>query len=201
MKRIVSLILLAAVWLATVTAVCRNGSVPSVYFLPTVLTALVVAWQCFHWRLRNRANPKDDTRREVLEENNRAVLGTVNLVVQAGLSALQFSLLYHIYSTAGQTSLGGTAGFVLAFCGAVLLVGGNLLPKLRPNRYVGIRLPWIMHDEDRWARTHRFGGYVLVVCGALMLTLSVFPGSPRWTALALLASAVGIIIIYSWKVK
>jgi len=77
----------------------------------------------------------------------------------------------------------------------------SLLPKLRPNRYVGIRLPWIMHDEDRWSRTHRFGGYVLVVCGALMLTLSVFPGIPRWTALALLASAVGIIIIYSWKVK
>ena len=76
MKRIMSLILLAAVWLATVTAVCRYGSVPSVYFLPTVLTALVIAWQCFHWRLRNRANPKDDTRREVLEENNRAVLGT-----------------------------------------------------------------------------------------------------------------------------
>ncbi|MBQ4479034.1 MAG: SdpI family protein [Victivallales bacterium] len=78
---------------------------------------------------------------------------------------------------------------------------GNLLPKLRPNKYVDIRLPWIMHDEARWAKTHRFGGFAMVLCGVAMLVCSLFASVPSYCALAMLLVTVGVIVAYSWVAK
>lgn len=43
---------------------------------------------------------------------------------------------------------------------AVLLVLGNLAPKIPFNRYTGLRLPWTIRDEDTWRLAHRMLGYI-----------------------------------------
>ena len=43
---------------------------------------------------------------------------------------------------------------------AVLLVLGNLAPKIPFNRYTGLRLPWTIRDEDTWRLAHRVLGYI-----------------------------------------
>jgi len=54
--------------------------------------------------------------------------------------------------------------------GVLLLLAflGNFLPKLRPNRYVGIRTPWTLKSPEVWARTHRVFGRIML-WGALAL--------------------------------
>ena len=42
----------------------------------------------------------------------------------------------------------------------VLLVLGNLAPKIPFNRYTGLRLPWTIRDEDTWRLAHRMLGYI-----------------------------------------
>lgn len=42
----------------------------------------------------------------------------------------------------------------------VLLVLGNLAPKIPFNRYTGLRLPWTIRDEDTWRLAHRVLGYI-----------------------------------------
>lgn len=53
--------------------------------------------------------------------------------------------------------------------GLLLIVVGNYLPKSRQNNSIGIKLPWTLNDTDNWNKTHRFAGYVYIVCGGLLI--------------------------------
>lgn len=50
----------------------------------------------------------------------------------------------------------------LAFIVTLALMGiiGNTAPKLPFNRYMGLRLPWTIRDEETWNATHKVLGYV-----------------------------------------
>ena len=49
----------------------------------------------------------------------------------------------------------------------VILVFGNVAPKLPHNRYTGLRLPWTVRDEESWLIAHRLLGYLSFPCGIL----------------------------------
>src|SRR5277367_167936 len=51
---------------------------------------------------------------------------------------------------------------------AVFVVLGNYLPKLRPNRFVGIRTPWTLKSPEVWLRTNRLFGSIMLI-GSLAL--------------------------------
>lgn len=40
--------------------------------------------------------------------------------------------------------------------GALFMIMGNYLPKVKPNRTIGIRVVWALQDEENWNATHRF---------------------------------------------
>ena len=46
---------------------------------------------------------------------------------------------------------------------------GNFFGKLKPNRYVGIRVPWTMKSETVWRHTHRISGWLYTVSSLVML--------------------------------
>ena len=56
--------------------------------------------------------------------------------------------------------------------GILLVALGNVLPKFRKNRFIGIRFPWTMESDAVWQRSQRFGGICAVVTGLLLLLLS-----------------------------
>ncbi len=62
--------------------------------------------------------------------------------------------------------------------GLLLICLGNLLPRARPNWFVGIRTPWTLSSDRVWERTHRVGGYLLVAGGALTVLAAIV--APRW---------------------
>lgn len=47
---------------------------------------------------------------------------------------------------------------------------GNVFYNIKPNRFVGIRVPWTLNNEDNWKYTHRFGAKLFFV-GGLLITL------------------------------
>jgi uncharacterized membrane protein len=63
--------------------------------------------------------------------------------------------------------------------GLLFVVIGNLLPRARPNWFVGIRTPWTLSSDRVWERTHRFGGKVFVASGLLILIGGL--AVPQWT--------------------
>lgn len=50
---------------------------------------------------------------------------------------------------------------------------GNYLPKVKKNGTLGIRTSRSMSSDENWRRSNRFGGYCFVVCGLLIIVLSL----------------------------
>ncbi|MEO7823040.1 MAG: SdpI family protein [Gemmatimonadaceae bacterium] len=72
--------------------------------------------------------------------------------------------------------------------GILFIVIGNLLPRARPNWFVGIRTPWTLSSDRVWEKTHRVGGR-LFVAGGIILSLSTFLGA-GWSRVVLIAVVV-----------
>ncbi len=87
--------------------------------------------------------------------------------------------------------------------GVLLIVIGNLLPRCRPNWFVGIRTPWTLSSDRVWEKTHRFGGRLFVAAGFLIAIAALFWA--QWVHVVLVTSillAIAAMLIYSyleWK--
>jgi uncharacterized membrane protein len=87
--------------------------------------------------------------------------------------------------------------------GILLIVIGNLLPRARPNWFVGIRTPWTLSSDRVWEKTHRFGGRVFVA-GGLLITITALLWA-QWVHVVLIAVvliATSSVFVYSyveWK--
>ena len=62
------------------------------------------------------------------------------------------------------------------FLGLLFAIIGNYLPKCKQNYTIGIKIPWTLHSEENWNRTHRFAGRIWVA-GGLIIMLTGFYGS------------------------
>ncbi len=85
--------------------------------------------------------------------------------------------------------------------GAMLVVLGSVLGKLRPNWFVGIRTPWTLSSKQAWTRTHRAGGWLFIVVGVLSMGVAALRSEWGLSAMlvALSASVVGL-VAYSYAV-
>lgn len=78
---------------------------------------------------------------------------------------------------------------------------GNVLGKIRPNWFAGIRTPWTLDSNRSWTKTHRLGGWLFVLLG-LGLILAGISGS-AWAILAALACLICVtvlLLVYSYLV-
>ena len=82
-------------------------------------------------------------------------------------------------------------------CGLIFIVIGNYLPKTQQNYTLGIKLPWTLHSEDNWNKTHRMAGYVWVICGFCMIIASLLPY--KYITFPILAACMALIpTVYSY---
>ena len=97
------------------------------------------------------------------------------------------------------TAFGGNVRvemIVPVLLGVVFVAVGNYLPKCKQNYTVGIKIPWTLHSEENWNRTHRLAGYVWVA-GGVVMALSGFIGI-FWLSLPASLCMALIPIIYSF---
>lgn len=80
--------------------------------------------------------------------------------------------------------------------GALFMVFGNYMGKLRKNFFIGIRTPWTLSSDAVWERTHRAGGW-LFVSGGLAAVVVVLAGLPHWLAIVVLLAAALSPPVYS----
>lgn len=82
--------------------------------------------------------------------------------------------------------------------GMLLIIIGNYLPKVRQNYTIGIKLPWTLANVENWNRTHRFAGYLWVICGILIVILSLLSALPPSLMIALIVMMVLLPFGYSF---
>jgi immunity protein, SdpI family len=76
--------------------------------------------------------------------------------------------------------------------GLLFIVLGNYLTRVEPNWFVGIRTPWTLSSDTVWRKTHRTGGWLMVL-GGLAVTASAF--LPQSAFLPLLIGAVLVMAV------
>ncbi len=82
----------------------------------------------------------------------------------------------------------------------VFIVLGNLLGKLRPNWFVGVRTPWTLSSKRSWVRTHRLAGWLFALVGLILLGLAIagIGAALIWVMMALLGVMTTALVIYSY---
>jgi uncharacterized membrane protein len=85
--------------------------------------------------------------------------------------------------------------------GALFIVLGNLLPRFRSNFFFGIRTPWTLSSETVWARTHRVGGYAMVMVGVLLIAAGLV-ATRIWLVAAIGGSMLLVLflLVYSYVI-
>lgn len=105
---------------------------------------------------------------------------------------------YAVYSHALGASFDMNTPALLLL-GALFMVVGNYLPKCTRNRYLGIKLPWTLADDDNWRATHRLGGRVWMAAGFILLLCALLPAQAGvYAGLIVLLLAVLIPTVYSY---
>ena len=91
--------------------------------------------------------------------------------------------------------------FVLLSIGALFMILGNFMPRIRSNWMMGIRTPWTLDNETVWRETHRLGGRTFMVGGiATMIAAFLPPRIQPIVAITALVIAGFIPVIYSYVV-
>lgn len=57
--------------------------------------------------------------------------------------------------------------------GALFIIIGNFMPRIKSNYMFGIRTPWTLANDVVWQKTHKLGGWVFTIMG-FMLVVSSF---------------------------
>ena len=150
----------------------------AVFGMPLLL--LLVQWLCI---FASRCDPKKNN-------HSSKMLYLVYWIVPA-LSIVLEALTY----TAAMGYAVQMELFVTIFMGLLFIIIGNYLPKCKQNYTIGIKLPWTLHSEENWNRTHRLAGWVWVA-GGFAILVSGFLGT-IWIMIAATALMVLIPVIYS----
>ena len=81
--------------------------------------------------------------------------------------------------------------------GVLLIAIGNQLGKVRKNFFIGIRTPWTLASDEVWAKTHRLGGWMMVLAGVVMLAGGILGLSPILTFLPVVVLVL-VPVVYSY---
>ncbi|MBQ6894244.1 MAG: SdpI family protein [Clostridia bacterium] len=82
------------------------------------------------------------------------------------------------------------------FMGIMFFVLGFILPKCKQNYTIGIKLPWTLHDEENWDKTHKLAGKLWIYGGIIMVVSGLF--NLTFLFMAIIFALVIIPTVYSY---
>lgn len=96
-------------------------------------------------------------------------------------------------------SLPGVDVIMTVAFGVMLLVLGNVLPRVRSNWWMGVRTPWTLSSERVWRSTHRLAGRTFVLGGLIVLSALFLPSAWRFPVMMIAITFSAVVpAIWSW---
>lgn len=108
------------------------------------------------------------------------------------LHAATLASVLHPERNVGRVLVGGIFVFFALLA--------NLLGKVRPNFFVGIRVPWTLADERVWIATHRLAARLLVAT-SILGAVCAWSGVPLIFCFCLLMVGLTIPVVYSFVIS
>ena len=126
-------------------------------------------------------------------ENNKNVtiiMGILVLVLFNALNAYSLYTSFNKVENLSSISL-DIAQLVFGIIGVLMIITGNVIPKLRMNSMIGLRTHWSMKNEATWKKCQHIegisfiiGGIIIIgICLAMKGTLCLLSVLGVWTIL------------------
>jgi len=90
----------------------------------------------------------------------------------------------------------GTA--LLPAMGLLFIFIGYMIRAAKRNWFIGIRTPWTLSSDYVWAETHRVGGNLFIISGALTILGVFFGAHAVWFVLVPVLGTTVFLYIYSY---
>ena len=82
--------------------------------------------------------------------------------------------------------------------GLILIVIGNLAPKIRPNGISGFRVPGAYSSREAWRRCQQFGGVLSMILGVVMILAALAYSGVRLYRTCGTALAIVLVLIFTY---
>ncbi|MCM1134933.1 MAG: SdpI family protein [Clostridium sp.] len=125
-------------------------------------------------------------------ENNKNAIIIAGIFVLLLFNALNGYFLYTAFHKVENLSSVPLDIHQLTFgvVGILMIVVGNIMPKLRMNSIVGLRTHWSMKNETAWKKSQRVGGISFIVGGIAIIGICA-----AMKGTLCLLSALGVLVI------
>ena len=160
----------------------------AVALIPIVIIAMTVLFNVL---------PKLDPRRE----NYAKFLTSYWLIANA---VIVFILVAHgLIITAGLGYSVKIDRLMPLGVGLLFVFLGNYLTRVEPNWFIGIRTPWTLSSDTVWRKTHRTGGWLMVLGGLALASGAFLPAAmllPLFIVTIVVVAVIPIVQSYVlWK--
>jgi uncharacterized membrane protein len=162
----------------------RYGSKDEIWFFLAIISVVSIALTLFIPKIYNK-NPRNVERLQILSFIVTIFLSFVACVV---------------INSASRGSIRLDIKLVFGSIGLMWCIIGNYIYNIKPNYFIGIRLPWTLTNEENWKKTNRLGGKLLfaggllIFIGALILPRNTF----IFTFLVITLLTTSIVTAYSY---
>ncbi|MEI6265234.1 MAG: SdpI family protein [Sphingobacteriia bacterium] len=124
------------------------------------------------------------------------------LLKKIALSVLVFLCLIQliiIHSSLAEQVDG--AKFIFPLIGIFLAVLGNFMHSIKPNYFIGFRIPWTLENEENWRKTHFLVSKIWVIGGILIAVFSLLTSPLIGVILSgiILVFMIVLPIVYSYQ--
>ena len=106
-------------------------------------------------------------------DNYNKYMLLVGVLIECVFIVLSVYMSVYAYQYNSEIVLDASKIF-MPLMGAMFILMGNFMPKIEKNRTLGFKIYWSMYNEVTWQKTHRFGGFVMVVGGILTILAGIF---------------------------
>ncbi len=100
--------------------------------------------------------------------SSEALVAKISIVI-----VVFFTLLQLIIINAMKGNMFSIEKLLIPTMGIFFALLGNLMLNIKPNYFVGIRLPWTLENEENWRQTHRIGGKLWFAGGIVAAILGI----------------------------
>ncbi len=137
--------------------------------------------------------------------NNNQKIGTLTGI----LSLLLFNVMtfYFLYADFNKIKNLNSipidlSQLIFILLGVIMMILGNIMPKVKMNSMIGLRTTWSMKNEITWKKSQKFGGISFIIVGILIIITNLFTKSPIsvFLSLAILIFSLPFDIYYTYKV-
>lgn len=131
-------------------------------------------------------------RQEEHGENNKNIIIVTGILVLILFNALNGYSLYTGFNKVENLSSVplDINQLIFSITGVLMIIAGNIMPKLRMNAIVGLRTHWSMKNEVVWKKCQRIGGISFIVGGIIIISVCL-----ALKGTSCLLSVLGILVV------